>query len=67
MDTGNSRRLRELIPENVLFVSESGIKDAADAEAARKSGADAVLVGEALMRATDKRKKLGELKGEHTA
>ena len=67
VDTGNSRRLRELIPENVLFVSESGIKDAADAEAARKSGADAVLVGEALMRARDKRKKLEELKGEHTA
>lgn len=64
VDTGNSRRLRALIPEDVLFVSESGVRDAADVRAARDMGADAVLVGEALMRAGDKRAKLAELRGD---
>ena len=63
VDTGNSRRLRALIPKGVLFVSESGVKDAGDARAARDMGADAVLVGEALMRSADKRAKLAELRG----
>ena len=63
VDTGNSRRLRALIPEGVLFVSESGVKDASDVRAARDMGADAVLVGEALMRAADKRAKFAELRG----
>ena len=63
VDAGNSRRLRALIPEGVLFVSESGVKDARDAHAARDMGADAVLVGEALMRAKDKAAKLAELRG----
>ena len=64
VDTGNSRRLRALIPEGVLFVSESGIRDASDVQAARDIGADAVLVGEALMRAKDKRAGLAELRGD---
>ena len=63
VDAGNSRRLRAQIPEGVLFVSESGVKDASDVRAARDMGADAVLVGEALMRAADKRAKLAELRG----
>ena len=63
VDTDNSRRLRAMIPKGVLFVSESGVRDAADARAAREMGADAVLVGEALMRATDRRAKLAELRG----
>ena len=64
VDTGNSRCLRALIPAGVLFVSESGVKDAADVQTARDIGADAVLVGEALMRAPDKRAKLAELRGD---
>lgn len=63
VDTDNSRRLRELIPPNVLFVSESGVRTAEDVETLRKIGADAVLIGEALMRASDKRAKLAELRG----
>ena len=63
VDSGNSRRLRALIPEGVLFVSESGVRCGADVELLRESGADAVLVGEALMRANDKRAKLAELRG----
>ena len=63
VDTGNSRRLRSLIPKGVLFVSESGVRNAADVQIARDMGADAVLVGEALMRAKDRRAKLAELRG----
>lgn len=63
VDTGNSSRLRQLIPPDVLFVSESGVRSAEDVEALRKIGADAVLIGETLMRAPDKRAKLAELRG----
>lgn len=63
VDTDNSRRLRELISPNILFVSESGVRTAEDVAALRKIGADAVLIGETLMRASDKRAKLAELRG----
>ena len=39
------------LPESVVRVAESGISSRADVEAARDAGADAVLVGTALMRA----------------
>ena len=63
VDTGNSSRLRAMIPPDVLFVSESGVRDASDVQAAREMGANVVLVGETLMRAADKRAKLAELRG----
>lgn len=64
VDTANSQRLRERIPSDVLFVSESGVRDGADVALLREIGADAVLVGEALMRSSDKKAKLQELRGE---
>ncbi|MDE7364244.1 MAG: indole-3-glycerol phosphate synthase TrpC [Ruminococcus sp.] len=64
VDTDNSRRLRELVPNDVCFVSESGVKSAEDIARLREIGADAVLIGETLMRAEDKPAKLRELKGE---
>ena len=63
VDTENSRRLREQIPPQVLFVSESGVQDADDVRKLRRIGADAVLIGETLMRAPDKMTKLAELRG----
>lgn len=63
VDTGNSRRLRSLVPENVIFVSESGVKNSTDVRRLKEIGADAVLVGETLMRAGDKKTALRELKG----
>ena len=63
VDTENSRRLRELVPHDVLFVSESGVKTTEDIALLRKAGADAVLIGETLMRAEDKSAKLAELRG----
>lgn len=62
VDTGNSRRLRALVPENVIFVAESGVKTAEDIRALKDAGVNAVLIGETLMRADDKKQKLDELK-----
>jgi len=63
VDTENSGRLRALIPREAVFVSESGVRCAEDVERLREIGADAVLVGEALMRAEDRKAKLDELRG----
>ncbi len=63
VDTGNSARLRNLVPDGVLFVAESGVKTPDDVAALRKAGADAVLIGEALMRAADKKAMLAALRG----
>ena len=54
IDLANSQRLRDLIPDDVLFVAESGVKDAEDVRRLRDAGADAVLIGTALMQAADK-------------
>lgn len=64
VDTDNSRRLREMVPKEVLFVSESGVSGAEDVKRLRDIGADAVLIGESLMRAPDKKAKLAELRGK---
>lgn len=53
VDTGNSLRLRQLVPQGTLFVAESGIASPQDTRALKAAGVDAVLVGEALMRAPD--------------
>lgn len=63
VDISNSARLRKLVPPEVLFVSESGIKTAADIEALRSNGTNAVLIGETLMRSPDKKAALDELRG----
>ena len=64
VDTGNSRRMRSLVPENIIFVSESGVSSASDIEQLRQAGVNAVLIGEALMKAPDKKDKLSELRGK---
>lgn len=64
VDRGTSAALRDRVPRDVVFVSESGVRGSQDAAAARRIGADAVLVGEALMRAEDVGARLRELRGE---
>ena len=64
VDTENSRRLREMVPPEVLFVSESGVRTPEDVAKLREIGVDAVLIGETLMRAEDKKAKLAELRGK---
>lgn len=63
VDVENSLRLRKLVPPEVLFVSESGIRTHADIQRLMDSGVNAVLIGEALMRAPDKRAMLDRLRG----
>ena len=55
----NAVRLSSLVPEDVLFVAESGIRTRKDIETLERCGADAVLIGETFMRAPDKEKMFG--------
>lgn len=55
VDFDNSRRLRDLVPENIIFVAESGIQTRDDVRALRECGVNAVLIGEALMKSDDKK------------
>jgi len=61
VDTGLTSRLRKRIPEGVLTVAESGINCADDIRALKDSGVDAVLIGESLMRSSNKKLFLQEL------
>jgi indole-3-glycerol phosphate synthase/phosphoribosylanthranilate isomerase len=61
VDTAVVRRLRALVPADRIFIAESGVSDWRGAAQARAWGADAVLVGEALMRAPDPIAKAREL------
>ncbi|MDO5406611.1 MAG: indole-3-glycerol phosphate synthase TrpC [Eubacteriales bacterium] len=63
VDTDRSAKLRSLIPGDVLFVSESGVTSAEDVAKLRAIGTDAVLIGETLMRAVDKKARLAQLRG----
>lgn len=62
VDIHNSTRLRELVPRNVLFVAESGIKTAEDIAELVSAGVNGVLIGETLMRSPDKAQMLDELR-----
>jgi indole-3-glycerol phosphate synthase len=63
VDYQNSIRLRKLVPEQVVFVSESGIKTAEDIRQLRENQVDGVLIGETLMRSPDKKAMLEALNG----
>ena len=62
VDFSNAARLREMIPAEKIFVAESGVKSVEDVKILKNIGADAVLIGETLMRATDKQKILSDFK-----
>ena len=64
IDMNNSIRLRNLAPEEVVFVSESGIKTSADINLLYDNRVDAVLIGETLMRSPDKKAMLENLNGK---
>lgn len=63
VDINNSVRLKNLVPGGKIFVSESGIKTAADIDVLKKNGTNAVLIGETLMRSDNKEQVLKELAG----
>ena len=64
VDITNSVRLRKLVPESKIFVSESGIKNAQNVAVLRENGTNAVLIGETFMRSADKKAMLRELAGD---
>ena len=62
IDINNSIELKKIIPDEIIFVSESGIKTKSDIKKLRDNGTDAVLIGETLMRAINKKEVLDDLK-----
>ena len=63
VDINDSARYRKMVPKEVSFVSESGIKTAEDIAKLLENGTDAVLIGETLMRSENKKQALDELRG----
>lgn len=63
VDIQNSVRLRKLVPKDVIFVAESGIRTGADIQKLREAKVNGVLIGETLMWAEDKPRMLNELRG----
>ncbi|MCR5311814.1 MAG: indole-3-glycerol phosphate synthase TrpC [Lachnospiraceae bacterium] len=62
VDINNSIRLRNMVPKDRIFISESGIRTEEDLKALYANGTDAVLIGETLMRAENRGELLGKLK-----
>ena len=62
VDINNSVRLREMVPADIIFVSESGISKSSDVKTLKSNGTNAVLIGEMLMRSNEKSKLIAELK-----
>lgn len=65
VDVENSTRLRELVPDSVLFVAESGIRSSRDIQRLQEAKVNGVLIGETLMRAPDKKRMLDALRGNY--
>lgn len=64
VDFDNTKRLRQLVPPEILFISESGIKDRSDVVILEQIGVDGILVGETFMKAADKLAIIQELRGK---
>lgn len=64
VDIKNSVSLRNLVPRDIIFVAESGIKTSEDIKVLSDAGVNAVLIGETLMRCKNKREILDQLKGK---
>lgn len=63
VDFENSIRLRKIVPDRILFVGESGVKTRDDILRLEEAGVNAVLIGETLMKASDRKAMLDELRG----
>ena len=63
VDMNNSIRFRKMAPDDVVFVSESGIRTPDDIRLLYENQVDAVLIGETLMRSPDKKAALESLNG----
>lgn len=63
LELNTSINLRKLVPNDVIFISESGIKTREDVKLLEENNVNAVLIGETLMRAKNKKEIIGHLKG----
>lgn len=63
VDIHNCLKLREKVPEHIVFVAESGMKTRSDIEELERGGVNAVLIGETLMRSANKTEMLTTLRG----
>lgn len=63
VDLNTTKYLAELVPYDAVLVSESGMKNGTDLKAVKDYGADAVLIGETLMRSGDIKGTIDELRG----
>lgn len=68
IDLGTAERLRKYVPKDALYVAESGMTSEAAVRRMHEAGADAVLIGEMLMRDRNRktllRQMISENKGE---
>ncbi|WP_407421379.1 indole-3-glycerol phosphate synthase TrpC [Methanobrevibacter sp.] len=62
VDIDNSISLRRCVSDNIIFISESGIKTKEDVTRLKENNVDAVLIGETLMKSDDKKSLISELK-----
>ena len=62
VDIDNSISLRRCVSDNIVFISESGIKTKEDVSKLKENNVDAVLIGETLMKSDDKKSLISELK-----
>lgn len=63
VDINNSIDLRKQVPNDIIFVAESGIKTPQDISKLRENNVNAVLIGETFMRSPNKKECLNHLKG----
>lgn len=61
VDIHNCTTLRNLVPDDIIFVAESGIQTEKDMKELKEARVDAVLIGETLMRSEDKKEMLNHL------
>ncbi len=64
VDLNHSIRLRSELPDDVVCISESGIKSYDDIRLLRENGINGALIGEELMRSQDKQALIRALKGK---
>ena len=64
VDIKNSINLRKFVPSNIIFVSESGIKEHLQIKELKKNSVNAVLIGETFMKSKNKKLELTRLKGK---
>ena len=63
VDLNTTLKLRDMVDDDVIFISESGIKTREDIELLEKHRVNGVLIGETMMKSHDKRHTLEVLKG----